>query len=449
MAIYHFNVKLIRRADGRSVVASAAYRSAQRLEDSRTGLVFDYRRKRGVDGAEILTPDGSAPDRSALWNAAEQSEKRVDSQIAREVEVALPRELTPNQMRDTVRAFVREQFNAVGMVADVAFHHLTGANPHAHILLTLREWNGAGFGLKRRDWNERDLCMQWRERWAAHANAALADAGHVERIDHRTLAEQAATALEEQRHDAAAALDRLATVHERGSRAAAAHNATVRDANSVRQIEWQAIEQAARDAGRLMPPVSDRAPRPMTKPLAAQDLDFGERMRTSKEPKALRWRFHDDQERAVAAWLAATVGGDARRLAAHETAQLTARLAGVAWQVWQDTHPRPFWPWRWPRWQREKDEARAQYESRRRAAKRAARRAAPEAVEAWRTAYRAKEAEQAAARAARRAIALKPSEDAQARRERQGRHRAPERAQATAWARQTIPTPTPRTPRLR
>jgi hypothetical protein len=449
MAIFHLNAKTIGRSQGRSATGAAAYRAAMRIVDQRSGVVFDYTRKRGVDGAEILTPDGSAPDRAALWNAAEKIEKRRDAQVAREVEVALPRELTPEQMRGVVRAFAHEQFVALGMVADIAFHHLTGSNPHAHILLSLREWQGTGFGLKRREWNERALCIQWRERWADHANAALANAGHATRIDHRTLTEQAATALQEQRHTDAIALDRQATVHERGSPAAEAHNAKVREANAARLMEWRAIEQAAQDAAQSMPPESDRAPGQGAKTLAAQDLEFVEGMRRSSEPKALRWRFHDNQSRTAAEWLAAKVGGDARRLAAHETAVRLARLEEIAWQVWQEEHPRPFWPWRWPRWRHEKDEALAAYEDRRRAAKRAGRRASPEAIEAWRAAYRAKEAEQASARAARRAIALTPDEEAQARRERQDVRRARGRAQGTTRAPPTAPTPTHRAPRLR
>lgn len=436
MAIFHLNAKVLGRSQGRSATGAAAYRAGVRIVDERTGLVFDYTRKRGVDGAEILTPDGSTPDRSAMWNSAELADRRIDSQICREVEVALMRELTPEQNRDVVRAFVREQFVAAGMVADVAFHHLTGNNPHAHILLTLREWQGGAFGRKRRDWNDRALCVRWRERWAHHANAGLEQAKHVARVDHRTLAEQAAAALDEDRHADAIALDRAPTIHERGIPRAIQHNAAVRQANANRLAAWAAIGQAAHEAGRLVPAATDATPRSTAAGLAAEERAFSEAMRSRVDPKALRWRFHDDQARAAAEWLAGKEGGDARRLAAHDAAARAARLAGIAWQVWQEEHPRPFWPWRWSRWRRQQAEARAPYESRRRAAKRAACQASPEAIEAWRAAYRVKEAEQTAAHAARRAIASTPSEEAQARSERQDRRRVAERAQATAWARQ-------------
>ncbi len=444
MAIYHLNAKLIGRSQGRSATSASAYRAAQRIVDPRSGLVFDYTRKRGVDGAEIITPDGSTPDRSDLWGNLELREKRADAQLVREVEVALPRELTAEEMRATVRAFVREQFVAVGMVADIAFHNLTGCNPHAHILLSLREWLGDGFGLKRREWNDRALCNQWRERWAEHANAALANAGHAARVDHRTLIEQAAAALKEQRHNDAAALDRLATIHERGSPAAAAHNASVRAVNAARQMEWQAIEQAARDVGRLMPSASDNKSRPRAKTLAAQDLEFVEHMRTSNEPKALRWRFYDNQANEAAEWLARKAGNDARRLAALETAARVKRLAYIEWEGWNDAHRRPFWPWQWAGWDRAQAAARARYDASRRAERRAARKAAPERIDTWRRAYAAKQGELAAALASRRAVLATPSEQAQGRREHAEIRRSADRAESLAWARPTAPLARPR-----
>ena len=83
MAIYHLNAKTLGRSQGRSATGAAAYRAAACIADARTGLIFDYTRKRGVDGAEILTPDGSTLERAALWNAVEQAEKRTDAQVAR------------------------------------------------------------------------------------------------------------------------------------------------------------------------------------------------------------------------------------------------------------------------------------------------------------------------------------------------------------------------------
>jgi len=151
MAIYHLSAKTISRAAGRSATGAAAYRSGDRIADERTGLAFDYRKKRGIDHSEIMAPANApewAHDRAKLWNAVEHSEKRKDSQVAREVEVALPTELNLDQQRDLVRSFVRSQFVDAGMVADIAIHHARGANPHAHILLTMREIGLEGFARK-------------------------------------------------------------------------------------------------------------------------------------------------------------------------------------------------------------------------------------------------------------------------------------------------------------
>ena len=449
MAIYHLNAKTLGRSQGRSATGAAAYRAAARIADARTGLVFDYTRKRGVDGAEILTPDGSTPERAALWNAVELAEKRSDSQVAREVEVALPRELAPEQMRELVRGFVREQFTSAGMVADVAFHHLTGNNPHAHILLTLREWRAEGFGLKRREWNDRALCEQWRERWASHANDALARAGHAARIDHRTLAEQAATALDENRHADAIALDRAPTLHERGSPTVATHNAAVKADAAQRRAAWEAIEHAAREQGRLMPEATDTAPRSRAEKAAALDQAFIAAMRGRKDDTGRRWRCHDECAQEAAAWLANEAGEDARRLRARDRAQEALAATRERRDRWREEHPLPPW-WRFwerPRWRRQRIEAQAPVERAKRTAAKAERQASPEAITAWRQAYADHQAEYAAAIAARRACALLPSEEARAEAVRQ---EASRRAQAAMTAQRpgqrVQPPPLPRTP---
>ena len=147
MAIYHLSMKIISRSNGYSAVASAAYRSGSLMLDERTGLTHDYTRKSGVAEAVILTP-ATAPawctNRAELWNAVEKAERRKNSQLAREIELAIPRELPQDAARETVLAFVRENFVSQGMIADVAFHHMDKTNPHAHIMLTTRAVGPAG-----------------------------------------------------------------------------------------------------------------------------------------------------------------------------------------------------------------------------------------------------------------------------------------------------------------
>jgi len=203
MAIYHLRATMISRSQGRSATASAAYRVAERIEDRRTGLTFDYAARRGVDHTEILAPD-HAPDwvhdRSELWNRVEESETRKNSQVAREVRVALPDELTHAQRLELVRDFVRSQFVDRGMVADIALHapgrEGDERNHHAHILLTTREVDASGFTTKNRDWNKVEILEGWREAWARDSNAALERAGIEDRVDHRTLVAQRDEALE-------------------------------------------------------------------------------------------------------------------------------------------------------------------------------------------------------------------------------------------------------------
>ncbi|WP_417255229.1 MobQ family relaxase, partial [Celeribacter sp.] len=200
---YHLRATMISRSQGRSATAAIAYRAAERIEDHRTGLTFDYAGRSGVDHTEILAPDHApdwAYDRSELWNQVERAETRKNSQVAREVRVALPAELTHAQRVEMVRDFAQEQFVDRGMVADIALHAPgrdgDDRNHHAHILLTTREIGAEGFTTKNRDWNKVELLEHWREAWALGSNHALERAGLEERIDHRTLEAQREEALE-------------------------------------------------------------------------------------------------------------------------------------------------------------------------------------------------------------------------------------------------------------
>ena len=209
MAIYHLRATMISRSQGRSATAASAYRVAERIEDRRTGLTFYYAARGGVDHTEILAPD-HAPDwvrdRSELWNRVEEYETRKNSQVAREVRVALPDELTHAQRVALVRDYAQAQFVDRGMVADIALHapgrEGDERNHHAHILLTTRELDaegsvpGGGFTTKNRDWNKVEVLEGWREAWARDSNAALERAGIEDRVDHRTLVAQRDEALE-------------------------------------------------------------------------------------------------------------------------------------------------------------------------------------------------------------------------------------------------------------
>ncbi|MED4018563.1 MobQ family relaxase [Sutcliffiella cohnii] len=186
MAIYHFSAQVISRGKGQSAVASASYRSGERLLDERTGEEKYYRRD--VEPDTMILAPSHAPewvqDRNRLWNEVELAEKRKDAQLAREMNIALPRELSNDQQKELIQDYVQEQFVDKGMVADIAIHRDDVNNPHAHVMLTTRTITADGFGPKNRDWNDRGLLEQWREEWANHANRSLEKEGIQERISH-------------------------------------------------------------------------------------------------------------------------------------------------------------------------------------------------------------------------------------------------------------------------
>lgn len=221
IAIFHCPIQIIKRSVAKSAVAAAAYRSGEKLVNEWDGMTHDYTNKGGIVHTEIMLPAHAPPefaDRSTLWNSVEFSEKSSDAQLAREIEIALPVELSPAEQLALVRSFVKDNFVAAGMCADFAIHDKGTGNPHAHILLTVRplredgKWgpkcrkvydldsqgnripDGKGGWKNHRedttDWNNRENAEKWRAAWAAYANRALEAAGRPERIDHRSYKRQ-------------------------------------------------------------------------------------------------------------------------------------------------------------------------------------------------------------------------------------------------------------------
>src|ERR1700748_1025622 len=197
MAIYHLHVKVIGRKSGSSAVASAAYRSGSRLHDERLERSLDFSGKRGVVHSEVMLPENAPQawsDRERLWNDVEAFEIRKDAQLAREVEFAIPREMTQAQGIELARDFVRGEFVDRGMIADLNVHWDMAedgmAKPHVHVMLTMRAVDENGFGQKVRDWNRTHMVERWRERWAALANERLAELDIDARIDHRSFEAQ-------------------------------------------------------------------------------------------------------------------------------------------------------------------------------------------------------------------------------------------------------------------
>jgi Ti-type conjugative transfer relaxase TraA len=205
VAVYHFSAKVIGRSGGRSAIASAAYRAGERLHDDKLDRDHDYTEKSGVVHREIMLPDGAPSrwlDRGTLWNEVEAGEKRKDAQLARDIEISLPREMGKAEAIKLAQDFVREQFVARGMVADLNVHWTQardgGEQPHAHIMLSMREVvpgregheEEGAFGKKVTAWNSTDLLRDWRVSWAEKANERLREKGLEVQIDHRSYADQ-------------------------------------------------------------------------------------------------------------------------------------------------------------------------------------------------------------------------------------------------------------------
>ncbi|HQU80971.1 MAG TPA: MobQ family relaxase [Azonexus sp.] len=187
-AIFHFTCKVHGRSTGANAVRLAAYRAGERLRSELTGRIHNYTRKTEVAFKSIIAPSGSPDwimDRGLLWNTVDTKEVRIDAQLAREVEVALPLALERDAQIELLTHWVQEVFVSEGMVADICMHDKVG-NPHAHILITLRELQASGFGPKVRKWSDPRLVENWRASWAAAVNNALEGAGLDIRIDHRS-----------------------------------------------------------------------------------------------------------------------------------------------------------------------------------------------------------------------------------------------------------------------
>ncbi|ECU7967357.1 hypothetical protein BEU43_23330 [Salmonella enterica subsp. enterica serovar Tallahassee] len=223
MAIFHMSAQRITRSKGHSSVAAAAYRHGEKMTDEHTGEIHDYSKKKGVSDSVVLIPDGAdkrflKPE--YLFNHIEKTEKRKDAQLALEVNISLPTEMTDEQKKALAIDFCNENFVKKGMIADIAFHKLDSDNPHFHVMLTTRKLtpDGSGFGQKVREWNSKDQLQEWRKSWADTANEHMQRAGIDARIDHRSLKDQKAEldalpspTLEQQAQ--AISLDRPPTIH--------------------------------------------------------------------------------------------------------------------------------------------------------------------------------------------------------------------------------------------
>lgn len=221
MALYHNSTKIISRSSGRSAVGASAYRSGEKIYNEYDGIDHDFSRKQGVVYSEVMLPQQAKEEfknRATLWNEVEKIEKAKNSQLAREVEVALPKELSRAEQIQLVKSYVQDNYVKNGMCADVNIHDKGDGNPHAHIMLTVRpiesngEWgakskkeylldeNGQKIKLKSgqykskkieiTNWNSKEFLQSYREDWANKINQKLKEVGINQRVDHRSYEEQ-------------------------------------------------------------------------------------------------------------------------------------------------------------------------------------------------------------------------------------------------------------------
>ncbi|XKL33449.1 MobQ family relaxase (plasmid) [Lactiplantibacillus plantarum] len=220
MAIFHISFQNISAGKMRSAVASASYRSGDKLFSDKEGNTYYY--------ARDVKPEAWAKDRQKLWNEVEKKDRKSNSRYAKEFNVALPVELSESEQKELLTKYVQENFVDQGMVADVAIHRDHPDNPHAHVMLTNRPFNPDGtWGIKSRkeyildekgnktytksgyarnrkiwltDWDKKEKITEWRHNWAVSVNQVLEAKNLPDRISEKSYEEQG--------------IDEVATQHE-------------------------------------------------------------------------------------------------------------------------------------------------------------------------------------------------------------------------------------------
>lgn len=221
MAIFHMSFSNISAGKGRSAIASAAYRSGEKLFNDKEGRHYFYARSI-MPESFILTPKNSpewASDREQLWNEVEKKDRKSNSRYAKEFNVALPVELSESEQKELLTKYVQENFVDEGMVADVAIHRDHPDNPHAHVMLTNRPFNSDGtWGIKSKkqyilddngnktytgtskypksrkilmvDWDKKEKITEWRHNWAVSVNQVLEQKNIPDRISEKSFENQ-------------------------------------------------------------------------------------------------------------------------------------------------------------------------------------------------------------------------------------------------------------------
>lgn len=218
---YNLDCRVVNNSTSSSV-AMAAYRSGEKLYSERDGETKSYKEREVNPQSFILKPEHAPAwtlERERLWNEVERYENREGSQIARSLLLSLPNQFDEEQQLELTKEYVQENFVDEGMVADVSIHRDEKNNPHAHILLTMREFNQDGTwnknkskrvpmldkegnqiydekgwkvtkSVKTNDWNSKSTLMKWRESFAERLNLKSKEYGYDLTFSHKSYEDQ-------------------------------------------------------------------------------------------------------------------------------------------------------------------------------------------------------------------------------------------------------------------
>jgi hypothetical protein len=221
VSTFYFSASIISRGKNQSAVASASYRSGESLYSELDMETKSYGKRTVQPDTFILAPS-HAPEwvynRERLWNEVEYHESKINSQLSREVKLALPVELNHDTQRQMLEEYVQENFVDRGMVADVSIHRDVEHNPHAHIMLTVRPFNENGewgskqkreyrldengefilnkngkkkpFKVELTDWDKKETLLEWRKNLAEKINQYYVEHGIKESVSHESYEQQ-------------------------------------------------------------------------------------------------------------------------------------------------------------------------------------------------------------------------------------------------------------------
>ena len=189
MAIVHVSMKASSQAPPAAAHAQYIARDGQ------------YERRGGVELVESGNmPEFARENPQAFWQAADAFE-RANGRTYRELQIALPRELSGEQRielaQEATRKFLGDRF-AYTMAVHTPLAKDNIEQPHMHLMFSERaiddrtrelpeeqffKRNGAK---KDRDWTTTEKLVEVREKWVETMNAAMERQGHEQRLDHRS-----------------------------------------------------------------------------------------------------------------------------------------------------------------------------------------------------------------------------------------------------------------------